>query len=248
MKHALVCTLLLFNSNYIAALEVVFEHNPPFQMVDESGTGYGPVYFFAKKLLKAANLKGKFTAKPWARIMNIDAHRPNVMILSMSKTPQRANRFIWLTSVYTGQQYLWKIRSRAEPTNGVVNVAIERNSHKMKSVISYFREDNVLQVINSTQALQALIKGRVNRFVGTTFAVSGKLADLGYDISILERLNVFDEAGFESKGLYLTLTLNTQEKYVSAIQQALASSEIKRARHELFTGFVMAEKAILTEQ
>jgi ABC-type amino acid transport substrate-binding protein len=226
-------------------LEVVFEHNPPFQMVDANGKGYGPVYDFAKLLVKHAHLSARFTAKPWARIMEKDSNLPNKLILSMSKTPQRKEHFVWLTSVYSGQQYLWKKKNSVDPTHSKLHASMERNSHKAKSINDYFKAENVFEFLNSTKALNALIKGRVHRFVGTTFAVSGKLASLGYDLDILEQLSVFDESGFASQGLYLTLTLSTDETINVALQKALKNTEVIKARNKLFNSFQLAEKALI---
>lgn len=226
-------------------LEVVFEHNPPFQMVDVHGVGYGPVYDFAKLLVKHANLSARFTVKPWARIMEKDSNLPNKLILSMSKTPQRKDHFIWLTSVYIGQQYVWKRRNAVDPTHKNLHVSMERNSHKAKSIYDYFQAENVFEFLNSTKALDALIKGRVHRFVGTTFAVSGKLASLGYELDILEQLSVFDESGFASQGLYLTLTLGTEETINIALQKALKNTDVIKARNKLFDSFQLAEKSLI---
>lgn len=226
-------------------LEVVFEHNPPFQMIDENGKGYGPVYDFAIKLIKRAQLEARLIGKPWARIMVKDAKLPNTLILSMSKIPQRIPNFIWLTSVYTGQPYIWKKRNAIDPKNRSIHVSMERNSHREKSIREYFHSDNVFEFLNSTQALNALLKGRVQRFVGTTLAVSGKLASLGYELNILEQLSLFDEADFSSQGLYLTLTLGTDSEIQNALKQALKCPEIIKARNMLFDNFTKEEQSLL---
>ncbi|WP_157829043.1 transporter substrate-binding domain-containing protein [Colwellia sp. 75C3] len=229
-------------------LEVVFEHNPPFQMIDENGNGYGPVYDFAIKLITHAQLAVRLNGKPWARIMVKDAKKPNTLILSISKIPQRIPNFIWLTSVYTGQPYIWRKRNAIDPKNKSIQVSMERNSHREKSIKEYFHSDNVFEFLNSTQALNALLKGRVQRFVATTFAVSGKLASLGYELNILEQLSLFDEAEFSSQGLYLTLTLGTDKEIQLALKQALKHPEIIEARNSLFDSFHKEEQALLRSQ
>ncbi|MDP5212301.1 transporter substrate-binding domain-containing protein [Pseudoalteromonas tunicata] len=250
MKKYLLALCLIAISISIQAkpLSVVFEHNPPFQMINDSGFGYGPVYDFAQALVKQAGLSAQFTPKPWARIIEKDAQQPNTLILSISKTPQRSPQFIWLTSVYTGQQYIWKLRDEVDPEGKPVQVAIERDSHKMKSIYAYFQAENVLEVLNSTQALNALIKGRVQRFVGTTFAVSGKLASLGYSLNILEQLAVFNEGEFASQGLHLALTLGTEPEVLNALQQALIHPDTIKLQTELTHSFMQREQALLDAQ
>nr|WP_091981371.1 transporter substrate-binding domain-containing protein [Pseudoalteromonas denitrificans] len=227
-------------------LIVVFEHNPPFQMIDDNGKGYGPVYDFAVKLLKFSQLKVKFSAEPWARIMQKESQLPNRLILSISKTPQRKERFIWLTSLYSGQQYIWKKRDAIDPTR--IFVGMERNSHKARSIKEYFKPQNVFEFLNSANALEALIKGRVQRFVGTTFAVSGKLNSLGYQINELERLSLFNESGYESQGLYLALTHGTESEIKFALNKALKTPEILAVQKDLVQNFQLAEIGLLNDQ
>lgn len=231
-----------------AKVEVVFEHNPPFQMIDEHGDGHGPVFEFAKALLLEANIQADFHGKPWARIMEKDANLPDKLILSISRTPQRLPHFIWLTSVYTGQQYVWKVKDKSDPINRPLLVAVERDSHKMKSIRDMFGRENILESLNSTQALQSLLKGRVDRFVGTTFAVAGKLGSINESISQLERLSAFDEKGLESQGLYIAFSLNTEQTTVDAVNLALQKPNIQLARQLLINTFRDAEEALLEKQ
>jgi hypothetical protein len=248
IKILLLVLFMIILPSKATTVDVVFEHNPPFQMIDRYGKGYGPVYDFAIKLIKHAQIEAQFKAKPWARIMVKDAKLPNTLILSMSKIPQRIPNFIWLTSVYTGQSYIWKKRNAVDSKTKSIQVSIERNSHREKSIREYFHSDNVFEFLNSTQALNALLKGRVQRFVGTTLAVSGKLASLGYELNILEQLSVFDEAEFSSQGLYLTLTLGTDSEIEDALQQALKHPEIIKARNILFDSFTKEEQSLLKVQ
>jgi polar amino acid transport system substrate-binding protein len=249
MINILLFAFVMFSFSLQAnTLEVVFEHNPPFQMIDDDGKGNGPVYDFAIKLIKHTQLAADFNAKPWARIIGKDAKQPNKLILSISKTPQRIPYFIWLTSVYTGQQYIWKKRNVVDPKGKQVLVSMERHSHKEKSIKEYFHKNNVVEFLHSTQALNALLKGRVQRFVGTTFAVFGKLASLGYELNTLEQLSLFDERGFSSQGLYLTLTLGTDNEIQIALKKALKHPDIIKARNILFNSFQEKEKKLLMAQ
>jgi len=85
---------------------VVFEHNPPYQMVNKSGQGYGPVFEFAQKLVKVTEVEYTFEALPWARIIQKEAFKANRLILSISRTPSREHNFLWLKQIYRGEQYI----------------------------------------------------------------------------------------------------------------------------------------------
>ncbi|MFY8300221.1 substrate-binding periplasmic protein [Pseudoalteromonas sp. SS15] len=230
-------------------LSVVFEHNPPFQTIDANNKGHGPIIDFAELLITVAkenaDFKAEFNGKPWARIMERDAYHPNILILSMSKTPQREPHFTWLTQVYTGQQYIWKVKGRADPEGRALQVAVERNAHKMMSIKHHFGEDNIHKSLNSAQALHALLKGRVDRFVGTVFAVSGKLQSLGHNMNELQRMAKFDDTGFASQGLSFALTLDTDEYLEAALRKALKDPKVEQARAKLQKQFEASERQLM---
>ncbi len=231
------------------SLSVVFEHNPPFQIIDANNKGQGPIIEFAELLVDVAkenaDFTAEFTGKPWARIMERDAYYPNVLILSISKTPQREPNFIWLTQVYTGQQYIWKVKGRPDPEDRPLQVAVERNAHKMMSIRHHFGENNIHTSLNSAQALHALLKGRVDRFVGTVFAVSGKLQSLGHHMNELQRLAKFDDTGFASQGLAFALTLDSDEYLEAALRKALKDPKVEQARAKLQKQFEASERQLL---
>lgn len=252
MKHCFLIYCCLFACIAMAEsprLSVVFEHNPPFQTIDAENKGHGPIIDFAELLVASAKSNSEFEAefngKPWARIMEVDAYQPNTLILSISKTPQRAPHFTWLTQVYTGQQYIWKVKGRDDPENQPLQVAVERNAHKMMSIKHHFGEDNVLKSLNSAQALHALLRGRVDRFVGTVFAVSGKLESLGHNMNELQRLAEFDDSGFASKGLSFALTLDSDEHIEAALRKALQSPQVEQARANLQQQFEASERQLM---
>lgn len=230
-------------------LSVVFEHNPPFQTIDANNQGHGPIIEFAELLIAVAkenaDFKAEFHGKPWARIMEKDAYEPNILILSISKTPQRAPHFTWLTQVYTGQQYIWKVKGRDDPKGKPLQVAVERNAHKMVSIKHHFGEENVLKSLNSAQALHALLRGRVDRFVGTVFAVSGKLESLGHNMNELQRLAKFDDSGFASQGLSFALTLDSDEHIEAALRKALQHPKVEQARAKLQQQFEASERQLM---
>lgn len=230
-------------------LSVVFEHNPPFQTIDANNQGHGPIIEFAELLIAVAkensDFKAEFHGKPWARIMEKDAYEPNILILSISKTPQRAPHFTWLTQVYTGQQYIWKVKGRDDPKGKPLQVAVERNAHKMVSIKHHFGEENVLKSLNSAQALHALLRGRVDRFVGTVFAVSGKLESLGHNMNELQRLAKFDDTGFASQGLSFALTLDSDEHIEAALRKALQHPKVEQARAKLQQQFEASERQLM---
>jgi ABC-type amino acid transport substrate-binding protein len=224
-------------------LVVVFEHNPPYQMIKENGAGYGPVIEFAQQLVKYTDLDIKFEALPWARIIQKEALKPNRLILSISRTPSRESNFIWLKQIYRGEQYIWKKKNAIDPKN--ILVAMERNSHKADLLKRYYKSKNVYEFLDSQQALEALIKGHVQRYVGSIFGVHGKLTELGASFDSLERLGVFKEYYASKIGLYLALSKTSSELVHKQLILALTNPEMIKALKILIKNFETKEKALI---
>jgi len=224
-------------------LVVVFEHNPPYQMVKEDGVGYGPVFEFAQQLVKYTDLDIKFEALPWARIIQKEALKPNRLILSISRTPTREAQFIWLKQIYRGEQYIWKKVNTVDPKN--ILVAMERNSHKADLLKRYYKPKYVYEFLDSQQALEALIKGHVQRYVGSVFGVHGKLTELGINIDKLERIGVFKESYSSKIGLYLALSNTSSELIHKQLILALTHPDMIKALDILIKDFETKEQYLV---
>lgn len=224
-------------------LVVVFEHNPPFQMVKANGTGYGPVFDFAQKLHKYMDLDIQFEALPWARIIQKEALKPNRLILSISRTSHREQNFIWLKQVYRGEQYIWKKANTIDPKR--ILVAMERNSHKAETLKRYYKPKNVYEFLDSQQALEALLKGHVQRYVGSVFGVHGKLAELGSDLDELQRVGAFKASNTRKLGLYLALSKTSSDLVHKQLIQALTHPDMIKALNSLIKDFETQELSLI---
>jgi len=224
-------------------LVIVFEHNPPYQMVKENGKGYGPVIEFTQKLVTFMDLDVVYEALPWARIIQKEAFKPNRLILSISRTPMREDNFIWLTQIYRGEQYIWKKVGTVDPKR--ILVAMERNSHKEEMLKQYFKPKNVFEFLDSQQALAALLKGHVQRYVGSTFGVYGKLSELEVSISELQRVGVFKESYGSKLGLYFALSKSSSVNVQEKLKQALKNPRIIKALDILINDFVTKERNLI---
>ncbi|PAJ72988.1 hypothetical protein CJF42_18190 [Pseudoalteromonas sp. NBT06-2] len=225
-------------------LVIVFEHNPPFQMIKINGEGDGPVVKFTEKRVEFTDFDVKFEALPWARIIQKEAFKPNRLILSISRTPQRESHFLWLKKIYRGEQYIWKKVDGIEPKK--ILVAMERNSHKAEILKQYFKPNNVYEFLDSQQALEALIKGHVQRYVGSIFGVYGKLTELGLNIDELERIGVFKESYASQLGLYLALSKPSSDLVQENIKQALKHPDMIKALDVLIKDFETKEQSLIS--
>ncbi len=249
MRRRLIRTLAFICALFAAAaladepeLVVYFEHNPPFQMVGEQGAGYGPLLDFTRSLLEEADIDGNFVAQPWARILSKSAERRNALILSIARTPEREADFNWLTEIYRGSSFVWKVRGKPDPEN--VFFGVERGSHKMEHLSEVVGRDHVVEFLDSEQALANLLKGHVQRYVGLSFAVAGKMAELQQPMERLERMEVFNEPGQGNTRMYLALTLGTDRNLEMRLRDALNVPHIKLELDAIRRHFIETERSL----
>ena len=242
-----VLIILLFFSFFIKAetdkIKVIFEHNPPFQVSDDKGGGTGPVIDFAKILLEQAGIDAEFILLPWARIIQKETFLPNNIILSISKTAKRKNSYLWLTKVYSSQQYIWQRTKMPYNLTGLVGV--ERNSYKVPYLKDHFGNKNVVEFLDTDQAVVAMIKGNIDYYVGSTIALKKKLERRGIDFSGVMVKQKFD---FENHdGLHIALTLGTPQHIVNRLSAALSNTQVRDALVLMADGFASQDKPFLAK-
>jgi polar amino acid transport system substrate-binding protein len=105
MFKAYVCFLIFICSSLCSALaaqnikvQVVTELSPPYQtMINNQVAGTSTTK--VRKILSAANLTGIFNMYPWSRAFEKASKEPDTLIYSIAKTPNRLEKFHWLTPV-----------------------------------------------------------------------------------------------------------------------------------------------------
>ena len=222
---------------------VIFEHNPPFQMSDKKGSGYGPIIDFAKVLLKEANLEAEFILLPWARIIQKETYVANNLILSISKTLHRRDNYIWVTKVYSGQQFIWRLKGVRGSSD---SVGVERNSYKIPFLRAHFGDNNVVEYLDTDQAVVAMFKGNIDHYVGSTIAMKNKLERLGLDFSKVEIEDTFNFSSNE--GLHLAMTKGTSKHILDKIMSALNKAQTKQALSSLSNAFAAHDKPFLAQK
>lgn len=106
-RLCLACSLSLCAAVADAgSLHVVTEELPPYNMT-ENGQVTGLCTEIVQATLKEAGLEGYFEMLPWARAYDLAQHVDNVLIYSMSRTPERERMFQWVGNLVSVQWYLY---------------------------------------------------------------------------------------------------------------------------------------------
>ncbi|MFF7708957.1 transporter substrate-binding domain-containing protein [Pseudomonas sp. NPDC007930] len=93
-----------------APIQVVTEELPPYNMT-ENGQVTGMCTELVRAVLKEAGLDGQVQVMPWARAYDMALHVDNVLIYSMSRTPDREKLFQWVGPLLPVRWYLYTLAS-----------------------------------------------------------------------------------------------------------------------------------------
>jgi polar amino acid transport system substrate-binding protein len=151
-------------------IRIVTEEAPPFNMT-VNGRITGLSTDVVRAVLEEAGLRAPIQSMPWARAYDIALNAENVLIYSITRTPQREKLFKWVGTVAATNWYLY---ARANSSVSLSNIDDAR-----KHQISTVSEDAGEQYL--------LNKGFV---IGKNLQSSGKY-DVGYKKLKLGRVDLF---------------------------------------------------------
>jgi len=87
-------------------LRIVTEELPPYNMT-QNGQVTGLSTEVVRAVLKEAGVQGSIQSMPWARAYDIALNAENVMIYSITRTPQREKLFKWVGVIAPTHWYLY---------------------------------------------------------------------------------------------------------------------------------------------
>ena len=82
-----------------AKVRIVTEHLAPFQISENHELIGGIVAIEVQQLINKVLPENKIEVLPWARAFQIASERPNTIIFSLVRTPDREDKFIWIGKV-----------------------------------------------------------------------------------------------------------------------------------------------------
>jgi polar amino acid transport system substrate-binding protein len=181
---------LAFCAFAAAPLTVVTEEFPPYSYT-RGGKLTGYSVDVVRAALDGAGLVYSISSYPWARAYQMAHSRPNVLIFSMVRSPEREQQFQWIAQIAKRSVYLYKLARRRD-----VNVATLEDMRRYR--IAANRGDIVEEQLhhlgfdadlsNDDQtSLKKLMVGRVDLMVASEASIKGVCAAAGISCTLLER-------------------------------------------------------------
>lgn len=196
ISKCLVFIAFLYTVPFIWAnqLLIVTEEWPPYNFRN-NGQIVGAATEIVKKVLAHTDYNYKLNLYPWARSYEIALKKPNVMIYTILRTPDREKLFKWVGPIFSGKQfYLYKLKIRKDIVVSNINDASKYSIGIMRGDVSHqffnlinITSKNGLNISNSEEInIEKLFKSKVGLISGNSVSLPIRLKKLGYNYSDIE--------------------------------------------------------------
>ncbi|QJD92471.1 transporter substrate-binding domain-containing protein [Duganella dendranthematis] len=200
-------------------LTVVTEEFAPYSYV-ESGEVSGYSTEVVRAALARAGIDYSIQIYPWARALQMATARPNVLIYSIVRTPQRENQFQWIAAIAPRNVYLYKLAARQDiQIHALADLKPYRIAANRGDVVEEQLHQLGLTADLSAKdvfSLQKLIAGRVDLMVATELSIEGVCQRANVSCALLERGMQMPEIS----GYYVAASLGTPVATVQRLRQA----------------------------
>lgn len=200
----------------------VTENFPPYNFT-ENGQPRGYATELVYKLATQVGIDVDVQVLPWSRAMLTAQERPNVLIFSMLRTPDREHNYHWIGAIDDMSIYIWQLKGNPKLVNktiGQITYATSRSLDELNTTMLVDRigaaASNVIAVETTEQLMGMLLKGRVDRVVlaeNIWRQVRSKLDQA--EIQNIERVSLLVE-----RQLFVAASLQTELGKVSELKLA----------------------------
>lgn len=229
-------SLYLLSSENVSArnesLIVVTEHMPPFQIIDDNPKhpieGYS--IDILRTTLKQAHIDYSIMPMTWDRAYSLGQKKPNTIILSMVRKPEREKMFHWLIKLSDSKTSLWGYQNNQKTLTSLADItdeiiAVARNDHHQLILKTYanLTDKNFIYTSSKEQAIALVTKHRAQYFLANEFILNWRLKLAQLDKTELVEVFEFSQVNNE---LYIAASRDTSSRIRNKIKNAYAKLQV----------------------
>jgi len=233
----LLCCLLVANVAAAAEITVVTEILPPWQTTDGK-TVSGISTEIVEAALREADIEFELKVYPWSRAYRIALDRPNVLIYSIVRTPQRENLFKWAGMLGSVKEHFFHLADRDDIHLSTVQDAkkyvtiIPRDDFRHQFLIKKgFREKLEFHLVNQQeQALRMLYAGRGDLIMDDELTLAYELRQFKLDPDRIKTALYVPEMSVDFE---MAFSKQTSDRLVNKVRAALKAIKANGLYHEI---------------
>lgn len=222
--------LLIVSSSAFASPNHIFflsEVTPPYYWFDNNGKAQGVNVDLANALKPLLPFSSSLAHMPWARAYRETLEKPNLVLLSLLKTPKRESQFEWLGEVNHVQAALIRLKQR--DTAQVASLEDAKN-FRIGSIRGYgsasflqqkgFEENKNLALVAEPELLWNLLyMERIDFALANLETGKYEISDAGFDPNDATSEYVIEALGAD---LFVATGLKTEKDKVNSLKNALS--------------------------
>ena len=191
----------LENEQQTPVIRIYNEISAPFYWLDEEGNPQGVNHDLANELMAHTNLNATVEHLPWAQAFKQAVNQPNVVLMSVLRTPSRESQFQWLGIVDVARASFMKLTerkdihiNRLEDAKGC-RVGTIRGYGSANFLLSQgFEEFNNLTLVTNTEQLWSMLyKGRIDLVLANPVSSQYEAIGHGLDPTQIESIYTVPE-------------------------------------------------------
>lgn len=205
-------------------LIAVTEPWAPYNTFSNDETADGAHALIVQRALALGGFSATISVYPWARAMALAENRPNTLLFSLARTPERENRFIWIGKLSQTQQFLWRLPAHQSSSNlqqiiTCCSICTVRKDVSEEALREQDKTQRLQLVLTGSHhdCLRMLRGGSVQFMAGSPYRIKATLLQASLPASLLQR----DVAIAPPRELYLAANLDTPTGTIRKLQQAM---------------------------
>jgi len=180
-----------------ASLWVITNLEPLFSERDEKGNLSGYAVELVRNILVDAGYQTDILSAPWERILVESAMKPDVLVFSLARTPERENSFHWITPITQNSYSFYALDGLAEGAESIADlpkstrVAVLENDFRHRAVAS----EGLVPVTSRswTLAIENLLNGEADYLFFSDSGVNVFCSRMKIDCSSIKKVFVYKE-------------------------------------------------------
>ncbi|MGB0833284.1 MAG: substrate-binding periplasmic protein [Psychrobium sp.] len=188
----------------------------------KGNTVTGPAAELMKALLAEAQLTGEFKIVPWSRAYNTALSRPDTIIYSIAKTPERADLFTWIGEVIPLRYQFYRLKSstHVNPANLEQSKAFTIGAISRGAIHQFLRREKfpkVVAVASPTSHIRMFMNNRYDLIVIDSSSLNKVCMTTELDCSLIEAVLPIPKI---SNSLYIALNNSSSPQIAQQLKEA----------------------------
>lgn len=205
-------------------IRIVTEHLPPYQISRNNDLIGGSVGEQVAELVDIVLPTSKIEVIPWARAYQVALNKPNIIIFSLVRTPERESSFIWIGKVAHVTTRLISLKSNnIDPVDNLEDLPDIQIGVKRQDAVADFLHNNgfefereLVEIVNTVSNMKMLERNRIDAIPSNRHIIQYYCKKTGCETSDFKTIYTFKEL---SEEFYLAASIGTDPSIIKQLRE-----------------------------